>query len=174
VTITSSQTEGFTAANLPAAPKEQVRSMPGRIASEFAAQFPFPARTPFPQRRFLAHGKPTENRPIEDNSGASTILNATSVVGGLSEDADRRQSIGLRGGENLAGHSRAPVRAERPRTECLSRPNLSTYAASTSFNSAYVIGEIQHPGKVTWEGKFNLMASGFTTKAKKRRWTMCL
>jgi putative transposase len=36
VTITSSQTEGFTAANLPAAPKEQVRSIGGRIESEFA------------------------------------------------------------------------------------------------------------------------------------------
>src|SRR5271166_3183902 len=39
------------------------------------------------------------------------------------------------------------------------------------FNSAYIIGEVQHAGKVNWEGKLSLMdavglAGGFSTKAK--------
>src|SRR5271166_5848871 len=39
------------------------------------------------------------------------------------------------------------------------------------FNSAYIIGEVQHAGKVNWEGKLSLidavgLAGGFSTKAK--------
>jgi protein involved in polysaccharide export with SLBB domain len=45
------------------------------------------------------------------------------------------------------------------------------FVASTSFNAAYVIGEVQHAGKVSWEGNLSLMdavgeAGGSTTKAK--------
>jgi protein involved in polysaccharide export with SLBB domain len=45
------------------------------------------------------------------------------------------------------------------------------YIANTRFNSAYVIGEVQHAGMVTWEGNLSLMdavglAGGFGAKAK--------
>jgi hypothetical protein len=45
------------------------------------------------------------------------------------------------------------------------------FVASTSFNAPYVIGEVQHAGKVSWEGNLSLMdavdeAGGSTTKAK--------
>jgi protein involved in polysaccharide export with SLBB domain len=45
------------------------------------------------------------------------------------------------------------------------------YVASTRFNSAYIIGEVQHAGKVNWDGQLSLMdavglAGGFSTKAK--------
>jgi len=102
---------------------------------------------------------------------ATTIMDAVSEVGGFTEDADLRQSIVLQGGRIL------PVNLERLfkqgdlRQNIYLQPNSSVYIASTSFNSAYVIGEVQRAGKVTWEGKFNLMdavglAGGFTTKAK--------
>jgi protein involved in polysaccharide export with SLBB domain len=82
-----------------------------------------------------------------------------------------RQSILLQGGQIL------PVSLERlfkqgdlRQNICL-RPNSSVYIARTRFNSAYVIGEAQHAGKVTWEGNLSLMdavglAGGVGAKAK--------
>lgn len=102
---------------------------------------------------------------------ATTLMDAISQAGGLSEDADLRESIVLQAGKIL------PVSLERLfkqgdlRQNVYLRPNSSVYVASTRFNSAYVIGEVQHPGKVTWEGKLSLMdavglAGDFGVKAK--------
>jgi protein involved in polysaccharide export with SLBB domain len=102
---------------------------------------------------------------------STTIMDAISQVGGLSEDSDLRQSIVLQNGKIL------PISLERLfkqgdlRQNIYLRLNSSGYVASTRFNSAYVIGEVQHAGKVSWDGNFNLMdavgqAGGFSTKAK--------
>src|SRR5271165_4154419 len=101
----------------------------------------------------------------------TTILDAIAEAGGLSDDADLRQSIVLQDGKIQ------PVSLERlfkqgdQRQNIYLRPNSSVYVASMRFNSAYIIGEVQHAGKVNWEGKLSLMdavglAGGFGAKAK--------
>jgi protein involved in polysaccharide export with SLBB domain len=101
----------------------------------------------------------------------TTLLDAIAQAGGLSDDADLRQSIVLQDGKIL------PVSLERLfkqgdiRQNIYLRPNSSVFVASSSFNSAYVIGEVQRSGKITWEGQLSLMdavglAGGFNTKAK--------
>jgi polysaccharide export outer membrane protein len=101
----------------------------------------------------------------------TTLIDAISQAGGLSEDADLRQSIVLQDGKIL------PVSLERLfkqgdlRQNIFMRPNSSVFVASERFNSAYVIGEVHNAGKVNWEGNLNLMdaiglAGGFLTRAK--------
>lgn len=101
----------------------------------------------------------------------TTLLDAIAEAGGLSEDADLRQSIVLQDGKIQ------PVSLERlfkqgdQRQNIYMRPNSSVFVASTRFNSAYLIGEVQHAGKVNWEGTLSLMdavglAGGFGAKAK--------
>ncbi len=86
---------------------------------------------------------------------ATTIMDAISQAGGLSDDADLRESIVLEGGQIL------PVNLERlfkqgdMRQNVYLRPNSSVYIASTRFNSAYVIGEVEHSGRVSWDGKLS-------------------
>ncbi len=51
------------------------------------------------------------------------------------------------------------------------RANSSVYVASTKFNSAYVIGEVKSPGKITWDGDMTLtqalaMSGGTGSDAK--------
>ena len=102
---------------------------------------------------------------------ATTIMDAISQAGGLSDDADLRESIVLQGGQVL------PVSLERLfkqgdlRQNVYLRPNSSVYIASTRFNSAYVIGEVHSSGRITWDGKLSLMdaiglAGGFNPKAE--------
>src|SRR5208282_291417 len=70
------------------------------------------------------------------------------------------------------GVSRAPVQAGRPQAECLSTAQFVSVGGKHEFQLR--LRDRRSPtsrGKVTWEGKFNLMdavgmASGFTTKAK--------
>jgi polysaccharide export outer membrane protein len=101
---------------------------------------------------------------------ATTLLEAVSQVGGLSDDADLRQSIVVQDGEVL------PINLERLfkqgdiRQNVYMRPNASVFVASTRFNSVYVIGAVQRVGKVTWDGTLNLMeaislAGGFGINA---------
>ncbi len=102
---------------------------------------------------------------------ATTLMDAISEAGGLSDDADLRESIVLQGGKIL------PVSLERLfkqadlRQNVYLQPNSSVYIASTKFNTAYVIGEVGHQGKVTWEGALSLtdavaLAGGVGAKAK--------
>jgi polysaccharide export outer membrane protein len=102
---------------------------------------------------------------------ATTLMDAISQAGGLSDDADLRESIVLQGGQVL------PISLERLfkqgdlRQNIYLRPNSSIYIASTRFNSAYVIGEVRSAGRVTWDGQLSLMdaiglAGGFNPKAK--------
>ena len=89
--------------------------------------------------------------------GPTTLLDAIAEAGGLSDDADLRQSIVLQGGRIL------PVNLDRLFKEgdiaqnIYLRPNSSVYVASAKFNSAYVIGEVLHAGKVTWDDKLGLV-----------------
>jgi polysaccharide export outer membrane protein len=102
---------------------------------------------------------------------ATTLLDAVSEVGGLSDDADLRQSLVLQDGQVL------PVDLERlfkqgdVSQNIYLKPNASVLIGSTRFNAAYVIGEVQHAGKVTWDGTLTLLdaiglAGGLSTNAK--------
>jgi polysaccharide export outer membrane protein len=101
----------------------------------------------------------------------TTLLDAIAQAGGLSEDADLRQSIVLQDGKIQPVNLERLLKQGDQRQNIYLRPNSSVYVASTRFNSAYVIGEVQHSGKVNWDGQLSLMeavslAGGFSTKAK--------
>jgi polysaccharide biosynthesis/export protein len=102
---------------------------------------------------------------------ASSLLDVISQAGGLSDDADLRQSLVVQDGRIL------PVNLERLFKQgditqnIYMRTNSSVFVASTKFNSAYVIGEVKAPGKVTWEGDLTLtqalaLAGGLGPDAK--------
>jgi polysaccharide export outer membrane protein len=102
---------------------------------------------------------------------ATTLLDAVSEAGGLSDDADLRQSFVLQDGQTL------PVNLERLFKQgdvgqnIDLKPNTSVLIGSTRYNAAYVIGEVQHAGKVTWDGTLTLLdaialAGGLSTKAR--------
>ena len=98
-------------------------------------------------------------------------MDAISQAGGLSDDADLRDSVVLQDGKL------APVSLERLfkqgdlRQNIYLRPFSSVYVGSTRYNYAYVIGEVQRAGRVNWEGNYSLMdavsqAGGITINAK--------
>ena len=102
---------------------------------------------------------------------ATSLLDAISQAGGLTDDSDLRQSLVVQDGRIL------PVDLERLFKQgditqnIYMRANSSVYVASTKFNSAYVIGEVKSPGKVTWDGDLTLtqaiaMTGGLGTDAK--------
>ena len=102
---------------------------------------------------------------------ANTLLDVISQAGGLSDDADLRQSLVVQDGRIL------PVDLERLfkqgdiRQNIYMRANSSVYVSSTRYNSAYVIGEVKAAGKVTWDGDLTLtqalaMAGGLNADAK--------
>ncbi len=101
----------------------------------------------------------------------TTIMDAISQAGGLSEDADLRASIVLQDGKIL------PVSLERLfkqgdlRQNVYLPPSSSIYVGSIRYNYAYVVGEVQHAGKVNWDGNLSLMdavsqTGGITLNAK--------
>jgi protein involved in polysaccharide export with SLBB domain len=101
----------------------------------------------------------------------TTIIDAISQAGGLTEDADLRDSIVLEDGKIL------PVSLEKLFKQgdfgqnIYLRPYSSVYVGSIRYNYAYVIGEVQRSGKVNWEGRLTLMdavsqAGGITKDAK--------
>ncbi len=101
----------------------------------------------------------------------TTLLDAIAEAGGLSDDADLRQSIVLQDGKIQPVSLERLFKQSDQRQNIYLRPHSSVYVASTRFNSAYIIGEVQHAGKVSWEGKLSLidavgLAGGFSTKAK--------
>ena len=101
----------------------------------------------------------------------TTLLDAVSQVGGLTDDADLRQSLLLQGGQLLPVNFEKLFKQGDLRQNVYLRSNSSIYIASTRYNVAYVIGEVQRAGRVNWEGNLTLadavsLASGVTTKAK--------
>jgi polysaccharide export outer membrane protein len=102
---------------------------------------------------------------------ATSLLDVISQAGGLSDDADLRQSLVVQDGRIL------PVDLERLFKQgditqnIYMRANSSVFIASTKFNSAYVIGEVKSPGKVNWDGDLSLtqaiaLAGGLGADAK--------
>lgn len=87
----------------------------------------------------------------------TTLFEAISQVGGLSDDADLRQSMVLRDGEVQAVSLERLFKQGDIRHNIYLQPNDSVFVASTRFNKIYVIGEVDRPGTVTWEGTLNLM-----------------
>ncbi len=101
----------------------------------------------------------------------TTLLDAIAEAGGLGDDADLRELIVLQDGKIVPLSLERLFKQGDLRQNIYMRPNSSVYVASTRFNSAYIIGEVAHAGKVTWEGKLSLidavgLAGGFNTKAK--------
>ena len=101
----------------------------------------------------------------------TTILDAISQVGGLSEDADLRDSIVLEDGKILPVSLEKLFKQGDFRQNIYLRPYSSVYVGSSRYNYAYVVGEVQRSGKVNWEGGLTLMdavsqAGGITKDAK--------
>jgi protein involved in polysaccharide export with SLBB domain len=96
-------------------------------------------------------------------------MDAISEVGGLGDDADLHQSTVLQDGKILPVSLGRLFKQGDLRQNIYLKPNSSVYIAST--RSTPVMWSEKRAGKVTWEGRFNLidavgMAGGFTTKAK--------
>ncbi|MFT4583115.1 MAG: polysaccharide export outer membrane protein [Gammaproteobacteria bacterium] len=100
-----------------------------------------------------------------------TVLSAVSEAGGLSVDADLSKSIIFREGEVL------PVNMERlfkygDITQNLTlEPHDTIFVASTRYNRLYVIGQVNNPGVISWEGSIRLIkavaaAGGYTRDAE--------
>jgi polysaccharide export outer membrane protein len=101
----------------------------------------------------------------------TTIMDAISEAGGLSDDADLHDSIVLEEGKILPVSLEKLFKQGDLRQNIYLRPYSSLYVGSTRYNYAYVIGEVQHAGKVNWEGSVTLMdalsqAGGITQNAK--------
>ena len=101
----------------------------------------------------------------------TTLMDAIAEAGGLSDDADLQRSIVFEDGKVL------PVSLDRLfkqgdlRQNVYLRPSSSIYVGSVRYNYAYVIGEVQRAGKVSWDGSLSLMdavsqAGGITQNAK--------
>jgi protein involved in polysaccharide export with SLBB domain len=101
----------------------------------------------------------------------TTLLDAISQAGGLSDDADLRDSIVLQDGKILPVSLEKLFKQGDLRQNVYLRPFSSIYVGSIRYNYAYVVGEVQHAGKVNWEGNLSLMdavsqAGGITKDAK--------
>jgi protein involved in polysaccharide export with SLBB domain len=101
----------------------------------------------------------------------TTLLDAISQAGGLSDDADLRDSIVLQDGKILPVSLEKLFKQGDLRQNVYLRPFSSIYVGSIRYNYAYVVGEVQHAGKVNWEGNLSLMdavsqAGGITLNAK--------
>ena len=101
----------------------------------------------------------------------TTIMDAISQAGGLSEDADLRESIVLEDGKILPVSLEKLFKQGDLRQNIYLRPYSSVYVGSSRFNYAYVIGEVQHAGRVNWDDSLSLMdaisqAGGIAQNAK--------
>jgi polysaccharide export outer membrane protein len=102
---------------------------------------------------------------------ASSLLDVISQAGGLNDDADLRQSLVVQDGRILPVNLERLFRQGDITQNVYMRANSSVFISSTKFNSAYVIGEVKAPGKVTWDGDLSLtqaiaLAGGLGTDAK--------
>ena len=101
----------------------------------------------------------------------TTIMDAISQAGGLSDDADLRDSLVLEEGKILPVSLEKLFKQGDLRQNIYLRPYSSVYVGSSRYNYAYVIGEVQHAGKVNWDGNLSLMdavsqVGGVTQNAK--------
>jgi polysaccharide export outer membrane protein len=87
----------------------------------------------------------------------TTIMDAISQAGGLGDDADLRDSVVLEDGKILPVSLEKLFKQGDLRQNIYLRPYSSVYVGSSRYNYAYVIGEVQHPGKVNWDGSLSLM-----------------
>jgi polysaccharide export outer membrane protein len=101
----------------------------------------------------------------------TSIMDAISQAGGLSEDADLRESIVLQEGKILPVSLEKLFKQGDFRQNVYLQPFSSIYVGSIRYNFAYVVGEVQHAGKVNWDDNLSLMdavsqAGGITLNAK--------
>ena len=101
----------------------------------------------------------------------TTIMDAISQAGGLSEDADLRESIVLQEGKILPVSLEKLFKQGDFRQNVYLQPFSSIYVGSIRYNYAYVVGEVLHAGKVNWDGNLSLMdaisqTGGITLNAK--------
>ena len=104
----------------------------------------------------------------------TTIMDAISQAGGLSDDADLRDSIVEEDGRILPVSLEKMFKQGDLRQNIYLRPHSSVYVGSSRYNYAYVIGEVQHAGKVNWDGSLSMMdaisqVGGITRNAKTDR-----
>ena len=98
-------------------------------------------------------------------------MDAISQAGGLSEDADLRESIVLQEGKILPVSLEKLFKQGDFRQNVYLQPFSSIYVGSIRYNYAYVVGEVLHAGKVNWDGNLSLMdaisqTGGITLNAK--------
>jgi polysaccharide export outer membrane protein len=101
----------------------------------------------------------------------TTIMDAISEAGGLSEEADLRDSIVLEDGKILPVSLEKLFKQGDLTQNIYLRPYSSVYVGSSRYNYAYVLGEVQHAGKVNWDGGLSLVDAvselgGITQNAK--------
>jgi len=101
----------------------------------------------------------------------TTIMDAISQAGGLSDEADLRDSIVLEDGRILPVSLEKLFKEGDLRQNIYLRPYSSVYVGSSRYNYAYVIGEVEHAGKLNWDGALSLMdavsqVGGITRNAK--------
>ena len=104
----------------------------------------------------------------------TTVMDAISQAGGLSDDADLRDSIVEEDGRILPVSLEKMFKQGDLRQNIYLRPHSSVYVGSSRYNYAYVIGEVQHAGKVNWDGSLSMMdaisqVGGITRNAKTDR-----
>jgi polysaccharide biosynthesis/export protein len=87
----------------------------------------------------------------------TTIMDAISQAGGLGEDADLPDSVVVEDGKILPVSLEKLFKQGDLRQNIYLRPYSSVYVGSSRYNYAYVIGEVQRPGKVNWDGSLSLM-----------------
>ena len=78
----------------------------------------------------------------------TTIMDAISQAGGLSDEADLRDSIVLEDGRILWVSLEKLFKQGDLSQNISVRPYSSVYVGSSRYNYAYVIGEVKNAGKV--------------------------
>jgi polysaccharide export outer membrane protein len=101
----------------------------------------------------------------------TTIMDAISQAGGLSDEADLQDSIVLEDGRILPVSLEKLFKQGDLSQNIYLRPYSSVYVGSSRYNYAYVVGEVQHAGKVNWDGNLSMMdavsqVGGITQNAK--------
>jgi polysaccharide export outer membrane protein len=101
----------------------------------------------------------------------TTIMDAISQAGGLSDEADLRDSIVLEDGRILPVSLEKLFKQGDLSQNIYLRPYSSVYVGSSRYNYAYLIGEVKNAGKVNWDGNLSMMdavsqVGGITQNAK--------
>lgn len=101
----------------------------------------------------------------------TTIMDAISQAGGLSDEADLRDSIVLEDGRILSVSLEKLFKQGDLSQNIYLRPYSSVYVGSSRYNYAYVIGEVKNAGKVNWDGSLSMLdavsqVGGITQNAK--------